>query len=137
MAAHKLFVTQSATVAGVTLKGFIQVSVSVDGREVIPRGDGKFSAELSGIVFLDEIVEVVAEDCSVAPAVGATGSLNISNAQILNGLQRGGNYTISANSCVVLSSAIEHTIDGASRLRVRVRALSADGVSPALTFSST
>lgn len=135
MAAHNLFTTSGATVAGVTLRGYVQVTVNIDGTEAIPRGDGKFAAERSSVVWLDEIVEIVAEDISQAPAVGATGALTVNNAQLLNGLNRGNNFTVSAANCVVLSSSIETSWDGQSRLRIRARALSADGVSPAISFT--
>lgn len=138
MAAHNLYIAQSATVAGTTLKGFVTVAVTTRGTPVRPRGDGKLYGELTALVNIEETLVIEAEDVGVAPALGATGSLLVENARLAGGVSLNGSWKIeTATNATVTVTEVERTVnsDGQPRVRLTVVVNSPNGTASGLAFT--
>lgn len=139
MPAHNLYIASSATIAGTSLKGYVAVTVNERAAVARPTGDGKIYGDLTGVYRIEEQVTIEAEDVGVAPALGAQGSMTISNARLAGGTSLAGSMTISTaagSSATVIE--VERFVNAEGRPRLRIVALinSSNGTSSGLAYST-
>jgi hypothetical protein len=127
--AHYLYMAKAATVCGVALKGFVEISYRRTAQTVRPRGDRKIYGQKVHTVFVEEKIELTAEDIGVAPTIGAVGALAATAAHLVGGTDVGGTDLAIAAASVHVDDVQAGGInqEGKPTLRISLTVNSADG----------
>lgn len=135
MGMTQTFLAKSASVAGVSLPGAIQFTVTKSAQKVDTRSDAELYARVAPLVNVEETIEVEARDVGVSPALGTTGSTVVVAAKHLGGVNLSGTLTCTAASSTIIG--VVHTVnqDGTPVVRVTAAANSADGVASGIAWA--